>query len=88
LGHWLEVNDEIMATLSKYEPPMDVEEKDSTFLFLERNLNHLVLNSQSRQKIIKLFLFFNIQIFSFIVVYLQKRALLIKHEFDQNNQYK
>jgi hypothetical protein len=52
-----------MGTLSQYEPSLDVEEKDSTFLYLERNPNHLVICGQK---------------------YLQKRAVLIKKEFDQN----
>ena len=37
LGHWIEVNDEIMGMLSRFEPPLEVEEKDATFLRLERN---------------------------------------------------
>jgi hypothetical protein len=45
LGHWCEVNEELMSALSKYEPPMDVEEKDLTFLKLDRNPNHIVICS-------------------------------------------
>ena len=47
LGHWCEVNDELMNTLSKYEPPLDVVERDSTFLKIDRNANHIALCSQS-----------------------------------------
>ncbi len=46
LGHWIEVNDEIMALLSRYEPPLEVEEKDSTFLKIERSTLHIVTCSQ------------------------------------------
>jgi hypothetical protein len=45
LGNWCEVNEELMGTLSGYEPPVDHGEKDSTFLFLERNPNHIVICS-------------------------------------------
>lgn len=45
IGHWAEVNEELMSALSKYEPPMDVEEKDATFLKLNRSSNHIVLCS-------------------------------------------
>mmetsp|Transcript_1026 Transcript_1026/g.1014 ORF Transcript_1026/g.1014 Transcript_1026/m.1014 type:complete len:135 (+) Transcript_1026:730-1134(+) len=55
-----------MATMSKYEPPMEVEEKDSVFLHLERDSSHIVLCSQK---------------------YLQKRAMLIINEYEQNNKY-
>ena len=41
-GHWCEVNDEIMGMLSKFEPPLEVEEKDSTFLRIQRNPYHIV----------------------------------------------
>lgn len=47
LGHWCEVNEELMGMLSKYEPPLEVEEKDSVFLYLERNPNHFMLCSQN-----------------------------------------
>ena len=42
LGHWIEVNDEIMGMLSRFEPPLDVEEKDATFLRLDRSPYDLV----------------------------------------------
>ena len=48
LGHWIEVNDEIMGTLSRFEPPLEVEEKDATFLKLERNQYDLVQCGQSK----------------------------------------
>mmetsp|Transcript_37527 Transcript_37527/g.27675 ORF Transcript_37527/g.27675 Transcript_37527/m.27675 type:complete len:126 (+) Transcript_37527:627-1004(+) len=66
LGHWAEVNDELLATLSRYEPPMEVEEKDGTFLHLERDPSHIVICSQK---------------------YLQKRAMLITNEYEQNTKY-
>ena len=42
LGHWIEVNEEIMAVLSRFEPPLEVEEKDSTFLKLDRSASDIV----------------------------------------------
>ena len=47
LGHWCEVNEEIMGLLSRFEPPLEVEEKDSNFLNIIRNPYHLVQCSQS-----------------------------------------
>lgn len=47
LGQWCEVNEEIMGMLSKFEPPLEVEEKDSTFLKLDRNPFDIVSCSKS-----------------------------------------
>lgn len=51
----MEVNDEIMNTLSMYEPPLEVEEKDSTFLKLERNNYDIVTCSQCNNFTVHLF---------------------------------
>jgi len=45
IGHWCEVNDELMGLLSNYEPPIENEEKDSNFLPLDRKSDHLVICS-------------------------------------------
>ena len=38
-----------MSILSHFEPPMDIEEKDYTFLKLDRSPSHLVDCSQSKK---------------------------------------
>lgn len=43
------MNEEIMGMLSRYEPPLEVEEKDGTFLKMERNQYDLVQCSQSKE---------------------------------------
>lgn len=40
LGHWCEMNNEMMSLLNKFEPPGEVIERDSTFLYMKRKKDH------------------------------------------------
>jgi hypothetical protein len=43
LGHWSEINEEIMQLLNRYEPQGEVYQKNSLFLPFHRKKDHIIL---------------------------------------------